>query len=830
MHSPPPGYHFGIILAEIHPNHGRMLKNHLLLAIRQLRKNRVYSFINITGLSLGMAIALLIGGWVHDELAFNTSIPNYTNIAEVTRDVDYNGARYAFPGCPFEMDAELRTKYSSDFKHIVLGTYPDNHLLAVTGKSASDASPFKAITATGQFMGEEVTQLLSLRIEGDPNGLHDPHAIFLSASTAKALFGNASAVGQTLKLDSDLLLKVAAVYADLPRNTTFANLQFIASAPLFYALHLPKLAPGNPWRVLNMFTVYVQLADNANIDRINKKIRYLRRDKMPLATFNADRVYQFLYPMSRWHLYEALRLPDGHDKMQYVWLLGLIGVFVLLLACINFVNLSTAKSEKRAKEVGIRKTIGSRRGQLIGQFFSESLLAVTLSTILCLVWIQLLLPTFNNLTDKQLSIPWNSIGFWGILAGTTLLTSLLAGGYPALYLSSFRPIDTLKPAFKIGLKAASSARLPRQALIVLQFTISIALIIGTGIVHRQVQYAQNRPIGYNKNGLITITRTAGLEKHFESFRQELRTAGVITDAALVTSTPTEIMADDVRFSWRGKDPNNTPYIPISTTTPGYGTLIGWQLKEGRDFDPSLPTDSSAFVLNEAAVRIMGFQHPIGQIVEWRDKPYHVIGVVRDLLDQSPYQSPGPEIFHISGIQRTWAVVLRVTPSLAMTQALPRIKAVYSRYEPLYPIEYKFVDQEFAKKFGDEVRIGRLSLLFTLFAVCISCLGLFGMASYMAEQRRKEIGIRKVLGASTFTLWRLLTKEFLGLVTLASLIAVPLAGFAMHKWLQQFPYRTNMAWWIFATAAAGAGAITLATVSYQTIKAALTNPTTILRSE
>ena len=803
-----------------------MLKNHLLLAIRQLRKNRIYSFINITGLSLGMAIALLIGLWVHDELAFNTSIPNYQRIAEITRDVNYNGARYAFPGCPFEMDAELRTKYSSDFKYIVLGTYPDNHLLTVNGKAATAIDPSKTINVAGQFMGEEVTQLLSLQIEGNPNGLHDPHSIFLSASTAKALFGNNDPIGQTLKMDSDLLLKVAAVYQDLPQNTTFANAQFIGSAPLFYALHLPKLAPGNPWRVLNMFTVYVQLTDNADIDKINEKIRYLRRDKMPLATFNADRVYQLLYPMSRWHLYEALKLPDSRDKVQYVWLLGFIGVLVLLLACINFINLSTAKSEKRAKEVGIRKTIGSRRGQLILQFFSESLLAVAFATLLSLLWMQLLLPVFNNLADKSLSIPWANLEFWTIVAGTLVLTSILAGGYPALYLSSFRPIQTLKSAFRVGREAAT----PRKALVVVQFTISIGLIIGTMIVYHQIQYAQNRPIGYNKNGLLTITRTAGLEKHFKSFRQDLRTAGIITDAALVTSTPTEIMADDLRFSWHGKDPNQTPYIPISTTTPGYGTIIGWQLKEGRDFDPSLPTDSDAFILNEAAVRLMGFQHPIGQTVEWRDKPYHVIGVVRDLLDQSPYQTPGPEIFHISGRQRTWAVVLRVNPTLAMPQALSRIKAVYSRYEPQYPIEYKFIDQDYAKKFGDEVRIGRLSFLFTLFAVCISCLGLFGMASYMAEQRRKEIGIRKVLGASTFRLWRLLTKEFLALVTLALLIAIPLAAFGMHKWLQQFPYRAGLAWWVFALAAAGALVITFATVSYQTIKAALTNPTTSLRAE
>jgi len=790
-----------------------MLK-HLL---RTIKRDKTHAAINIFGLSTGMAVALLIGLWIHDELTFTTAIPNYHSIAEITRDVNYNGTHYAFPGAPYEIEAELRTNYAADFKHIVLGTYPDNHLLINNGK---------AITANGQFMGEEVTQLLSLDIQGDPNGLHDPHAIFLAASTAKALFGTTNAVGRTLKMDTTLPLTIAGVYQDLKQNTTFANLQFIASAPLFYALKHPTLPTGNPWRMQNLFTVYVQLAPNTNIQKLSEKIRYLRRDKMPLATFNADRILQVVYPMPRWHLYDALDGPDSHNKIQYVWLLAAIGIFVLLLACINFINLATARSEKRAKEVGIRKTIGSSRSQLITQFFSESLLAVTIAAILCLGWTQLLLPTFNNLTDKSLTIPWGSIPFWSGIAAATGLTGLLAGSYPALYLSSFRPIQTLKSSFRVGPGAAT----PRRILVTGQFAISIGLIIGTIIVYRQIRHAQNRPIGYNKQGLITITATPELEKHFQSFRQDLRTAGSIIDAALVTSSPTQIMGDDLRFNWQGKDPNQTPYIPISTTTPNYGRIIGWQLKEGRDFDPSLPTDSAAFILNESAVNLMGFKHPIGQTVTWQDKPYHVIGVIRDILDQSPYQLGGPEIFHISGNQRTWVLVLRVNPRLPMSNALDKIRAVYSRYEPLYPIEYQFTDREYAKKFTDEVRIGNLSLLFTLFAIGISCLGLFAMASYVAEQRRKEIGIRKVLGASTLNLWRLLTKEFLYLITLSLLIAGPLAWWGMHRWLQQFPYRTAITGWIVLAAAAIAIGITFTTISWQTIKAALTNPVKSLRAE
>jgi hypothetical protein len=327
-----------------------------------------------------------------------------------------------------------------------------------------------------------------------------------------------------------------------------------------------------------------------------------------------------------------------------------------------------------------------------------------------------------------------------------------------------------------------------------------------------------------------ITRTPDLEKHFQSFRQDLRTAGAITDASLGTSTPTGMNADDIRFDWKGRNPGSTPVINIGNVSPEYGRIIGWHLKEGRDFDAAMTTDSTAFILNESAAQMMGFQQPVGQTVQWRDKPYRVIGVVRDILSESPYQVAVPCIWHISGGQQNWDVVLRVNPSLSMPIALARIGDIYSRYELSFPIEYFFVDQEYARKFGDEVRIGRLSLLFTILAILISCLGLFAMASYLAEQRRKEIGIRKVLGASVFRLWGLLTREFLVLVALALLIAGPLTWFGMHKWLQQFPYRTSITWWIFAAAGAGALIITLATVSYQTVKAALTNPISSLRSE
>ena len=784
-------------------------------------RSKAYTFINIFGLSTGMAVALLIGLWVYDELSFNTSFPNYPHIAEVMRDLNVNGTHGGYGGAPYEMDAELRTRYGGNFSHIVLATYLDHHTLIVDDKS---------FRTTGRYMGEEVTSLLSLHLlAGNPDGLHNMSSIFLSASTAKALFGNSNPIGKTLKLDSSQLLQVTGVYEDLPKNSDFGDVFLIAPVQLYLSMRhwtMQSAESANPWRFRNAFNVFVQLADGADWSKVNEKIKYLRRDKMDARTFNAEKPLQFLYPMSRWHLYESLQSSNSRDRIQYVLLLGLIGVFVLLLACINFMNMSTARSEKRAKEVGIRKTIGSLRTQIIFQFFSESMFAVGCSLIFCLIWTLLLLPVFNNLADKQLSILWSNPWFWLCFLVFGFFTGLIAGLYPALYLSSFRPVQVLKGTFKVGPEAST----PRKVLVVLQFTISIALIIGTMIVYRQVRYVQQRPVGYDYNGLVMITSTSSIEQHFQSLRQDLRSEGLVTDASLAVSPPTDVWADDVRFNWKGKDPNSTPMIDIGNITPEYGKIIGWQIKEGQDFSASMLTDSSAFILNESAVRLMGFQHPIGQTVEWRDKPYHIIGVIRDIVAQSPYQPISPYIFHISGGQHNWVVVVRVNPSLSMSTALTRIGNIYSRYEPLYPIDYRFADQEYANKFTEEVRIGRLSLLFTIFAVIISCLGLLGMASFMAEQRRREIGIRKVLGASVFTVWQLLSREFLLLVIISLVIASPLAWLGMNKWLQQYPYRTGIVWWIFAAAGAGALLITFLTVSYQTIRAALTSPVKNLRAE
>jgi putative ABC transport system permease protein len=501
---------------------------------------------------------------------------------------------------------------------------------------------------------------------------------------------------------------------------------------------------------------------------------------------------------------------------------------VLLLACINFMNLSTARSEKRAKEVGIRKTMGSMRGQLIIQFLSESLLVTTLAFVLSLVLVQLSLPFFNSLADKKISIPWLNPFLWLTGIGFSGFTGLIAGSYPALYLSSFQPVKVLKGIFFAGRLAA----LPRKALVVTQFTVSIALIIGTVIVLRQIQYARNRPVGYSREGLITMNlHTNNIHKNFEAFRDDLLKTGAVTEVAESTSPTTEMGDQNGRLSWTGKGPDATAdNFAMKGVTQQYAKTIGLQFTEGRDFR-SGPNGSDAMrmILSESSVKGMGLNQPVGTTVEWSGYKFTVIGVVKDLVMESPYEAPIPTIYFIAPWMMP-TLTIRIDPNHSAATALARIAPVFARYDPAEPFDYKFVDQEYAAKFRTEARIGKLAGFFAILAIFISCLGLFGLASFVAEQRTKEIGVRKVLGASVFNLWKMLSKDFVALVLLSCGIAIPIAGYLLHQWLQQYVYRTEMSWWIFAAAGAGAIVITVLTVSYQSIKAALANPVKSLRSE
>lgn len=789
-----------------------MFRNYIKIALRNLQSSKVYSSLNIVGLATGMAVAMLIGLWVWDEISFNRYHANYDRLAQVMVTATNNGHIYTGQTTSIPMGTELHQKFGDDFKFVSLASHVGEHILAVGNKS---------ISQHGRWAEEAFPVMFSFKlIEGDPHALKDPSTVMLSQSAAKALFGTEEAVNKTVRIDNKTEMKVGAVYEDLPYNTTNREVKILL--PWSRSLSEEDWMKNAQTQWDNhMCQLFVQLNDQADHDQVNRKIK-----NVPTPHIKPSHEELLLHPMSKWHLYSEFENGQhAGGRIQMVWLFAVIGIFVLLLACINFMNLSTARSEKRSREVGIRKTVGSLRRQLIFQFLTESVTMATLSLVLALFIVTVSLPVFNQLSDKLISVPWRNPGLWTLVLTFTFLTGLIAGSYPAFYLSSFNPVKVLKGSFKAG----RFASLPRKVLVVVQFTVSVSLIIGTFIVYRQIQHASNRPVGYTREGLITVDmNTPDFRGHYDAIRNDLLQTGVVSDMAESNSAPTAVWSNNI-VDWKGKDPGTVFSPGTIAVTHDFGNTIGWTIKEGRDFSRSFPTDTFAFILNEAAVKMTGFKNPVGQTIRWLDQEHTIVGVVKDMVMESPYEPVRPTIFHLNP---DWAsiITLRIKPGMSMSDALAKIEPVFKKYNPASLFVYKFTDEEYARKFADEKRIGNLTTIFAILAIFISCLGLFGLASFLAEQRTKEIGIRKVLGASVFNVWKMLSWDFVMLVLIACVIAIPIAWYSLEQWLQQYEYRTTLSWWIFPAAAIGVLMITLATVTYQAVKAALLNPSKSLKSD
>ncbi|HSZ87682.1 MAG TPA: ABC transporter permease [Puia sp.] len=789
-----------------------MLKNYFKTAWRNLIKNKSHSLINITGLSVGMAVTILIGLWIWDEITFDHYHKNHATIAQVWDTQTWNGETGTGRGIDIPLASELQNKYSDNFKHIVLSsTIEDGHILAANDKQ---------IIRSGMWTQPEFPDMFSFKmLEGNKAALQDPSSILISESLSKTLFGSNDPVNKIVRLDNKSELKVSGVFEDLPGNSTFHDAAFFL--PWNKYLESQDKDAQTKWGN-HANWLFVQMNDNIAFDRTTAKIKNIPKEH--LKDGNEEIL---LHPMDKWHLYSDFnngKVAGG--RIEFVWMFGIIGAFVLLLACINFMNLSTARSEKRAKEVGIRKAIGSLRSQLINQFFSESLLTAIIAFLVALLLVVLSIPFFNNVSGKQISLPWNDIYFWIIGIGFSIITGLIAGVYPALYLSSFRPIKVLKGTFKAG----RNASIPRKVLVTVQFTVSIALIIGTIVIFRQIQFAKQRPVGYSKAGLISVAiNTSELSGHYNTLRNDLLKTGAVENMSESSSPTTSVGAALSGFEWQGKNPNSNPLFGAIGVTHDYGKTIDWQITQGRDFSRDFSTDSGAIILNESAVKLIGFKNPVGKTISYNGIDHKITGVVKDMLMESPYSSVSPTLFIMD---YNWAnfITVKIKPEMDAHNALAKIEPVFKKYNPVSPFEYKFIDTEFAKKFEAEQNIGNLASFFAALAIFISCLGLFGMASFMAEQRVKEIGVRKVLGASVFNLWGLLSKDFVVMALISFLIATPIAYYFMHNWLQNYQYRTNLSWWIFAFAGIGALLITLFTVSFQAIKAAIANPVKSLRTE
>jgi len=798
-----------------------MIRNYLTIALRNLSRKAGYSFINIGGLTVGMAVAMLIGFWIYDELTFDHYHPQHTRIAQVMQNQTFNDRIYTQTAIPRPIAPELQRLYGNDFKHIVMSSWTGSHILTVGDKSIDKA---------GNYVTEDAPYVFGLKlVKGSYSGLKEPGSIMLSQSTAIAFFGDKDPINELMKIDNFIDVKVTAIYEDLPANTTLRDMDFVAPWLLYENSEKWVKEAAESWDN-NSFQCFVQIADNADMESVSHKIINAKLDRVPQdeKIFNAQ---IFLHPMTDWHLRSNWN--DGVHTgglIDYIWLFGAVGVFVLLLACINFMNLSTARSEQRAKEVGIRKTIGSMRRQLIQQFLSESLLVVIFAFLLSIVFVTAALPLFNALSGKEMHMPFGNIWFWIISLAFVLFTGIISGSYPALYLSSFEPVKVLKGSLRVG----RNASLPRRVLVVVQFTVSIALIIGTMIVYRQIQFTKNRPLGYDQGGLVMFQlKSPDFKGKFDMLRNELKQAGVVTEVAESSSPLTGIWSNNSGFEWEGKDPALQTDFATIWITHEYGKTINWNIVEGRDFSREFSTDTSALVINQAAVKFMDLKDPVGKVIRWGEdkdaRKYTIIGVVSDVLASSPFENIKQAFYFNTLDEGNW-LIFRLTPSLGTTEAIAGIEKIIKRQFPAVPFDYKFVDADHARKFAAEERIGKLSGIFAMLAVFISCLGLLGLASFMAAQRTKEIGIRKVLGASTASLWSMLSKDFVILVIIACFIAIPISYYYTNNWLKGYEYKTALSWWIFVSASAGALIITLLTVSYQAIKAALGNPAKALRSE
>ncbi len=797
-------------------NHQAMFQHNFKLAFRNLLKNGAFTLINVGGLAVGIMVPLLIGLWIYDELSFDQQFHNADRIAKILQNQDLNGKIETWENQAMQLEPELRNKYGKHFKYITTSRGIWEQLLTFEDRKLS---------RSGGFFGPDIAQMLSLNmLEGSREALHEPNVVLLAASTAKALFGDRSPMDKTISINNDLEVTIKGVYEDLPINSSFGNLGFIAP----FELHVEsrnlreRTDWGNSW-----FMVYVEIADQADMDEVSSLIRKVKYHNIDEELARKTNPELFLHSMNRWYLYGKFENGVSRGgRIENVLLFGTIATFILLLACINFMNLSTARSERRVREVGIRKALGSMRGQLIGQFYSESVVISGLAFLLSLLLSVVLLPAFNVVADKQLTMPWSEVEFWVVSIGFVLITGLVAGSYPAFYLSAFQPVKAFNRTANLGRYAS----MPRKVLVVVQFTVSISLIVATIFVYQQIQYAQDRPTGYNRDSLVRVpAQNREVQTRFQAFRNDLLNTGLIEEAAATDTRITATTNTHGNFDWEGKDPNRSNDFTGLRITQEFGEMVDWEILEGRDFSRDLATDEKAFILNEAAVEYMGLKDPVGKVMRRDGNIYPIIGVVRNLVTQSPYDPVRQTIFML---EEDWFshIYIKLKPEKDTKEALAQIESIYGKYDPFSPFEYDFADENYARKFQNEERIGKLAFFFAVLAIFISCLGLFGLSSYVAEQRAKEIGIRKVLGASVYNLWEMLSKDFLYLVIISCILATPISYYLVNDWLQNYNYRTELSWWVFALAGLLAILITLGTVSFQALRAALSNPVRVIRPQ
>lgn len=795
-----------------------MIRNYLKIAWRNLKNNKVYSALNIVGLAAGMAVALIIGLWVAHEYSYDKFLPNGDQLyqAKITFTSTHDGMRTQ-DAMSLPIGDVLKKDYP-EIKYVSRADWDQKHDLLVGDKK---------LYLNGMGVGADFLKMFQFPlVKGNAaSALQDPYTIVLTESTAKALFGSTDPIGKMVKFDNKDNLKVVGILKNVPENSSMNFNYLFPFEYLVSALDWMKSAPTS-W-TNNSFQIFVMLQPNASYAELAPKIKDLvskHSEKMRPAKPELS-----LHALKDWHLrseFKNGKISGGF--IDYVRMFGIIGILVLLIACINFMNLSTARSEKRAREVGVRKAIGSKRSDLIFQFLTESLLITFIAFVLSIAIVQLVIPTFNNLAGDNIRIPYDNPIFWIIMLSYVLITGLLAGSRPAFYLSSFNPVKVLKGSIQLGRAAA----LPRKVLVVVQFSCSIALIISTVIVYQQIQHAKNRPTGYSTDRLVSADLSDDLNEHYDALKNDVLQSGLVEAFSRASAPVTDIYAHTSIDNWAGKNAGEESVNTVSVfVSDNYFKTVGMQFLAGRNFAPKYELDTTNVILNEAAVKRMGLKNPVGQQISWNNHSggrVNVIGVVKNAVMGSPFTPVEPAIFAHS----RWGskAIFRLVPNVKTHDAIAKIGQIFDRYNPAFPFSYKFADDEYNQKFNLEVLVGKLAGIFAGLAIFISCLGLFGLAAYVAEQRTKEIGIRKVLGASIMQVWLMLSTDFVLLVFISCLIASPIAWYFLHGWLQKYDYRIDIGPGVFVLSAIAAVLITLFTISFQAIKAALANPVKSLRSE
>ncbi|PHN06761.1 ABC transporter permease [Flavilitoribacter nigricans] len=792
-----------------------MLKSYLKIALRGLVKHRVYSLINISGLAVGMAVALLIGLLIHYEFSYNRFLSGYDQSYQIYVNESVEGAIESSNAVPLPVANALRNNIPG-IRYVAECDWMQRHGLMVGEQKLY----LSGASVGGDFLKIFRFPLLQGHAE---TALSDPYSIILTARTARALFGDEDPMGKSVRYDNRFDLQVTGVMGNIPSNSSF-YFQYLVPFSLYEQSAGWVRASRTQWENYS-FQIYAALDPNASREQVSSRIRDLIQD-------NSEGKVNFepelgLYPFKDWHLYNEFEngQPSG-GYIDYLQMFGLIGLLVLILACINFTNLATARSEKRAKEVGVRKAIGSKRKHLVTQFLVESFLITSLAAVLSLILVYAILPFFNDLANVRIQFPLDQPLFWIVLLVYTTLTALMAGSRPAWYLSSFQAVKVLKGKITTGRGTSRG----RKILVLLQFSSSIALIIGTMVIYRQINYVQQRPVGYDQERLMMTRMTDDLNDNYQVLRNEMLQSGVVESVAWGSSPITSIFSRIEVEHWPGKT-GDTPAggIAFIRVTEDYFNTLGIQLLQGRNFHPDWQSDSTSLIINRAAADRFGLEDPVNQTITLQGGDQGtIVGLVEDALMISPYDPVVPTVF----AHGQWgaSMLYRLRPEVNTQQAIATLSVLFNRHNPTFPYEYEFVDDTYAQKFRLEVLVGKLAAIFAALAIFVSCLGLFGLATYLAEQRRKEIGIRKVLGASLSQIWLLLSREFIGLILLSCIIAVPIALYFIQRWLAQYTYRIDIGPGEFIIAGLGAVLITLITISFQAIRAGRERPVESLRVE